>query len=378
MLTAEPTDRIIGFVHFLREQGYTVGIQEILDSLSSLGKLPFDKKSIKHTLRSLTCHSYLEWQQYELLFNLYWQSKEIEDGTLDNAPSKDLYHLPPTNKLTGFSGSSHEVPELLKDMSNETSVGAGRQNTFSKMDFRFLKDHKAMMEIERLAELLAHKLSKRLSHQHVIRTSGTKIDIRQTIRRNLSHGGHPKQIFYKQRVRKPIHLVILHDVSHSMAWNNPLLFRFARGLIRSFGSSEAFAFHTELFRVTDFYREPSIEKMREQFEARNNLWKGGTCIADSLHKFNAKYAAKTLNSKTIFIIISDGFDTNKPEQLVDELKAIQDASKKVVWLNPMLGREGYNPNKGTMLDIQPYIDKHTSAHSLDSLKQAISYIAQVG
>jgi len=68
MDSAQPTDRIIGFIHFLREQGYTVGIQEIMDALSSLSKMPFDKKAIKHTLRSLTCHSYLEWQQYELLF----------------------------------------------------------------------------------------------------------------------------------------------------------------------------------------------------------------------------------------------------------------------------------------------------------------------
>jgi uncharacterized protein with von Willebrand factor type A (vWA) domain len=294
----------------------------------------------------------------------------------DEASDADgLWVTPPTNKVTGFSGSSHEAPDLLQDMSKDTSVGAGKQATFSKADFRFLNDHTAMMEIERLAEQLALKLRKRLSHQHVIRPTGSKIDIRQTIRRNLSHGGDPKQIFYKQRVRKPIHMVILHDVSHSMTWNNPLLFRFARGLIRAFKSSEVFAFHTELFNVTEFYREPSIEKMRTQLEARNHLWMGGTCIAESLHEFNAKYAAKTLNSKTVFIIISDGFDTNKPEQLIAELKYIQETTKKTLWLNPMLGREGYDPDTGPIKEAQPYIDKHAAAHSLESLKQAVNYIA---
>jgi uncharacterized protein with von Willebrand factor type A (vWA) domain len=375
--TAQPTDRIIGFIHFLRGEGFTIGIQEILDALASLNSQALiNKKQLKHILRSLTCHSYLEWQQYELLFGLYWHSKEIEDGTKDDKAKQGSQFTPAVNKVTGFSGSSHEAPDLVQDMSDQTSMGAGRQNTFSKADFRFLNDHKAMMEIERLAEQLALKLNKRLSHQHVIRPTGSNIDIRQTIRRNLSHGGHPKQIFYKNRVRKPIHLVILHDVSHSMTWNNPLLFRFARGLVRSFKSSEAFAFHTELFKVTDYYREPSIEKMRTQLEARNHLWMGGTCIAESLHEFNTQFAARTLTSKTVFIIISDGFDTNKPEQLVSELKSIQDNSKKIVWLNPMLGREGYNPDNGSMLDAQPYIDKHAAAHSLDSLKQAVNYIAR--
>ena len=77
----------------------------------------------------------------------------------------------------------------------------------------------------------------------------------------------------------------------------------------------------------------------------------------------------------MFIIISDGFDTNKPEQLVTELKLIQDMTKKIIWLNPMLGREGYNPNKGPINAAQPYIDKHAAAHSLESLKQVINYIA---
>jgi uncharacterized protein with von Willebrand factor type A (vWA) domain len=117
--------------------------------------------------------------------------------------------------------------------------------------------------------------------------------------------------------------------------------------------------------------------MRTKLEEHNNIWMGGTCIADSLNKFNRLYAAKTLNSKTVFIIISDGFDTNKPEQLITELKAIKESTKKTIWLNPMLGREGYNPDKGTMLDVQPYIDKHASAHSLYSLKQAINHIAQL-
>ena len=376
MDTAQPTGRLIGFIDFLRYQGFTIGIQEILDALASLSEQSLSNKShLKRILRSLTCNSYLEWRQFEFLFDHYWRSVEIAVDGDEESNSDDLFLTPPQNKVTGFSGSSHEAPDLVQDMSKDTSVGAGKQTTFSKADFRFLNDHKAMMEIERLAEQLANKLSKRLSYQHAIRPTGTKIDIRQTIRRNLSHGGDPKQIFYKQRVRKPIHMVIIHDVSHSMTWNNPLLFRFARGLIRAFKSSEVFAFHTELFKVTGYYREPSIEKMRTQLEARNHLWMGGTCIAESLHEFNGKYAAKTVNSKTVFIIISDGFDTNKPEQLIAELKSIQETTKKTLWLNPMLGREGYDPNKGPINAAQPYIDKHMAAHSLESLKQAINYIA---
>ncbi|HIF17909.1 MAG: VWA domain-containing protein [Cycloclasticus sp.] len=374
MVATQPTSRLIGFVHFLRDTGFNIGVREILDVLTSLGSDALtDKKQTKNILRSLSCHSRLEWQQFDRLFDFYWLPA-MDTGQPSNVDISDLPQLP-SNKITGFSGSSHEAPDLIKDMSGNTAVGAGKQNTFSKADFRFLRNHKAMHEIERLAEQLALKLNRRLSYQYVIKPHGSKIDIRQTIRRNLSHGGQPLKLFYRNRRKKPIHLVILHDVSHSMTWNNPLLFRFARGLIRAFKTSEAFAFHTQLFNVTKFYREPSIEKMRRQLEERNHLWMGGTCIAESIHEFNTKHASTTLNSKTVLIIISDGFDTNEPEQLADELKFIKQTAKKIIWLNPMLGREGYNPNKGSMQLALPYIDKHAPAHSLDSLKKAVRYIA---
>ncbi|PHS73354.1 MAG: hypothetical protein COB22_01285 [Cycloclasticus sp.] len=375
MVATQPTSRLISFVHFLRDTGFNIGVREILDVLTSLGSdVLTDKKQTKNILRALSCHSRLEWQQFDRLFDFYWLPA-TDTGQPSNVDISGLPQLP-SNKITGFSGSSHEAPDLIKDMSGDTTVGAGKQNTFSKADFRFLNNHKAMYEIEKLAEQLALKLNKRLSYQYVIKPQGSKIDIRQTIRRNLSQGGQPLKLFYRNRRKKPIHLVILHDVSHSMTWNNPLLFRFARGLIRAFKTSEAFAFHTELFKVTEYYREPSIEKMRTKLEEHNNIWMGGTCIADSLNKFNRLYAAKTLNSKTVFIIISDGFDTNKPEQLAGELKHIKQTSKKIIWLNPMLGREGYNPDKGPMQFAMPYIDKHAPAHSLDSLKQAVKLIAQ--
>jgi len=374
MVSAHLTTRLIKFIHLLRDTGFNIGTRETIDVLTSLGDNSLtDKKSAHHIIRALSCHSKLEWQQFDSLFDSYWLPNDIvesfDEETVEKPQTAD-------NQATGFSGSSHEAPDILNDICVEAIVGAGKQTTFSKADFRFLNNHKAMLEIEKLAEQLANKLNKRLSHQYQIKTRGTKIDIRQTIRRNLSQGGDPVRIFYRSRRHRPVHFVILHDVSHSMTWNNPLLFRFARGLMRTFDSSEAFAFHTELFKVSEFYRESSIDKMRRQLEARNHLWMGGTCIADSIAEFNLKHARRTLTSKTIFLIISDGFDTNNTSQLINELKHIRSKAKKIIWLNPMLGRKGYNPDEHSMLEVKPYIDQHVPAHSLDSLKQAINYIAQ--
>ena len=78
-----------------------------------------------------------------------------------------------------------------------------------------------------------------------------------------------------------------------------------------FHDTEAFVFHTQLHHVTDLFRYRSLSKMRQKLEAKNNLWLGGTCIADSLATFNRDYAWM-LNGQTKVILISDGFDTNDP------------------------------------------------------------------
>jgi uncharacterized protein with von Willebrand factor type A (vWA) domain len=161
-----------------------------------------------------------------------------------------------------------------------------------------------------------------------------------------------------------------------MSWNNPLLFRFARGLIRAFPASEAFAFHTRLFRVTNLYRERSLKVMKKRLESRNHLWFGGTCIAESLQYFNQNYAKKIVTPRSTIIILSDGCDHNSPDNLGHELGYLKSRSKKIMWLNPMLGRYEFCADTESMKAAMPHIDLFAPAHSVASLANAVRSIAQ--
>ena len=103
---------------------------------------------------------------------------------------------------------------------------------------------------------------------------------------------------------------------------------------------------------------------------------GGTCIAESIDKFNQHFAKKTLTSKTIVLIISDGFDTNEPDYLARELEKLKRRCWKILWLNPMLGREGYDPDKKSMRAAMPFLARHDSANNLDALQNTINYITR--
>lgn len=374
MISGQTTQRLVGFVRHLRQQGFIIGFQEVLDLMSSVDdRVLADINHSRNVMRSLTCHSRQEWRRFDDLFLEYWKyaepdpdSEPLDQGNVRGGSS-------PGN--TGFSGSAGEAPDLMH-VDELKGSGAGKQSTISKADFRFLKDRRAMREVEILTEQLAQLLNKRLRRRMVIRPSGRRIAIRPTLRRNLSYGGLPVHMYYHSRQREPLHLVILHDVSHSMAWNNPLLFRFVRGLVRAFKTSEVFTFHTELFRATPLYRERSLTVMQRQLEARNHLWMGGTCIAESVHQFNRVFAPKFLTSRSVVMILSDGFDTDSPEDLARELMLMKKKARKLIWLNPMIGREGYDSDQPSMRPAKPYIDFMASANNLDALRQTTRFIAQ--
>ncbi|MEZ5584800.1 MAG: VWA domain-containing protein [Candidatus Competibacteraceae bacterium] len=233
-----------------------------------------------------------------------------------------------------------------------------------------------MQAMEQLAERLAKRLRKQLIRRHRVLNRGRMIHIRRTVRRNLAHGGLPLKLAYRERRRQFPRLVLLVDISHSMERYSRLLARFARALVLTFREAEAFVFHTRLYRVTDQFRQQDVETMRRQLDKLAPLWMGGTRIADSLHSFNCQYARRLVNSRSIVIIMSDGFDSDSPESLERELRLLRTRAKRLLWLNPMLGREDYSPDEGTMAVALPLLDLIAPAHSVASLETVLDYLIQ--
>ena len=344
MNTAPVSQRVIDFSHYLRHAGFDIGVAEISDGMRALGHLPEPDPQLSECyLRSVFCRNAEQWQRFHDLFQAYWYPVAVSEQETEptSAPQREQQG----GRLSGIAGTSTDHFKTI-DQSN-SGVGAGKQNTIGKADFRFLKDPRAMREAERLAEQLARQLKKKIRRKKKIAKKGRVINIRHTLRASLASGGIPLAPRFTLQTREPPRLVILHDVSHSMTWNNPLLFRFVRGLVKVFPDTEAFVFHTRLYHVTELYREHSVTAMKKKLEAKNNLWLGGTCIAESLGTFNDDYARLMLNKKTTVLLISDGFDTDQPGQLALQLKKIKHRSEKIIWLNPMLGREAYQEDAST-------------------------------
>ena len=368
-----PVAALLGFMDMLRDNGFSLGLREQIDALSvarSSGILNLQR--LRWGLRSLLCTTREEWQRFDPLFDACWfaanrtlRTRDAGGGRIDTRSGSDAG--------TGRDDRAIDVDRAgagtgVDDAHGAaTRGGASPQEAPGRLDFRFLRDARQMHEMERLAERLARRMRRRQLRRQRLSRQGRRIQMRRTIRKSLRYGGTPLDLAFRQRRRQRPRLIVLLDVSRSMSLYSYLFLRFARGLVEAFRDADAFVYHTRLVQVTEALRERDILKFRERLTLLSAGWSGGTRIGECLQAFNRDYAARLVTSRSIVVIASDGFDTGPAEVLAGQLARIRRRARKIVWLNPLLGRAGYQPLAAGMQAALPWIDVFAPAHNLDSL-----------
>jgi hypothetical protein len=154
------------------------------------------------------------------------------------------------------------------------------------------------------------------------------------------------------------------------------LLHFAYALQRHFKRVDTFLFSTQLTEITPALRGRRLGQAMQSLAQQAAGWSGGTKIGESLRDFILHYGGRTLSRDTVFIVLSDGWDTGRPEDLAEQLQAIRRRVRSVVWLNPLLGMREYQPVTQGMSAALPYIDVFAPAHNLESLLALEKHLAR--
>jgi uncharacterized protein with von Willebrand factor type A (vWA) domain len=222
-------------------------------------------------------------------------------------------------------------------------------------------------EIERIARRLARKLAAKPSRRWKAARHGARVDLRRTVRKSLSSGGEAASLAYRVRKPRKTRIVALCDVSGSMDLYSRFLLQFLYALQGSVARVESFVFATSLRRITEFLRERPYSQALRGLSAQVSDWSGGTRIGACLAEFNREWP-RLVDRRTVVVILSDGWDTGDPQELSDAMATLKLRSRRVVWLNPLLGSEGYEPLTQGMQAALPHLSVFAPAHNLDSLR----------
>jgi len=363
-------ETIVDFCRFLRENGFHLGVLDTLKAIEITRALRYqDVSAVQHGFRAALCTSKEEWDAFDALFESFLMGTPKPKPQLrDTAQPAAAFAL--INGMRGFSGR-----ELGRE-DTKTVAGASLYERLSKGDLSDInRDDQAALE--RIAQKLFNRSVSRLSRRLKMAGRRSMLDLRRTIHAGIGRGGEFIELHYRCRKPNKPALVILLDVSGSMNPYSMLLLRFAHALQKQFRRTYTFAFSTRLIDITAALRPRDIaDALKRVSEAVVN-WSGGTKIGESLEGFNALYAKKLLSRDTLFLILSDGWDTGEPARLACELRTVREKVRKLVWMNPLLGREGYQPTTRAMAAALPYLDVFAPAHSIASLAQLEEHLCSM-
>lgn len=373
----------LSFCRLLRQHGLPLTVAEATDAVRALEQLDLaDRDEVYLGLRSVLMSRIEEQPAFDRCFEAFWTPQDRRaatmEGLLSPAPISPREDQPPPDPLTP-AGPKREGVGL------EAWVGEDEESESEPLGVPAMSDREQLMEqdfstfpadqldeVARLAVQIARRLVTHLSRRRRPTRRRGVVDLRRTVRANLTRG-ELIELRRKERRRRKVRLVLLCDISGSMDLYSRFLLLFLYALQNVFGRVETFTFSTRLTRVSSHLKGRSYRHaLRRLTDVRD--WSGGTRIGECLADFNREWGARLLDRRTIVLVISDGWDTGDPDLLAGELLRIKRRAGRLFWLNPLLGNPAYQPLTRGMAAALPLLDRFAPAHNLQSLRDLAPHL----
>ncbi|WP_345060151.1 VWA domain-containing protein, partial [Streptomyces rameus] len=175
------------------------------------------------------------------------------------------------------------------------------------------------------------------------------------------------------RVQRPRRVVLLVDVSGSMAPYADALLRFAHAAVRA-GRTEVFTIGTRLTRATRelSHRDPDLAMAA--LAAAVPDWRGGTRLGELLREFLNRWGQRGMARGAVVVLLSDGWERGDPELLGAQMRRLHGLAHQVIWANPRKARPGYAPLAAGMAAALPSVDAFVEGHSLAALERLAAVV----
>lgn len=363
------SETLVAFVRELRQAGIGVGPTTAVDLTAAAGAVGLASgHDVYHAFRSLTVTSAAQIPVFDQVFMRFFGS----------APGSTVTVVGPRPRTWTVEATRGEAGEGSGPPSREEQgvVGASEMERLATRDFAELTPSEEAAVRRLIARMLWRPAETRSRRRQAIR-SGDRPDLRRTLRHSLGPEGDLMLIATTERRLRRRPLVFIADVSGSMERYSEMLLYFAHAARGRLGRLEAFVFSTHLTRITrELARRQPAEALEEVASAVTD-WSGGTRIGEALHTFNVEWSRRVTRGGPIVLIVSDGWDRGDPEMLSEEMGRLARTFHRVVWLNPLAGREGFSPETRGMRVALPYVDDFLPAGNLRHLATIVDLLESV-
>ncbi len=370
-------DQIIRFSRHLHNAGIKVNLTNLIDLFSCIKHIDISNPDDFYAANCATLiSSQHDLALFDSLYNEFWYREQLSVKTKKNPTIKDSNEI---DNLEKDQQREIKQQEQVSDIDSTEDTQASQKTTYSPNEYFMNKDLGLMSpeELEQTRSLIAElitiianiqKRRRKKSHK------GHELFFREMLRRNASHGSDGLEILFRKKQIRKTRLMLLCDVSGSMEQYSRFLINIIYAMHQELNQLDVAVFSTHMSVITDCLRTDNIDDSLDEVMKTAHDWAGGTNIGQSLHEFNHFLSREITSSRTIIVILSDGWDRGNATTMADEMKCLHNQAHKILWLNPLLGHDEYQPLCQGMQTALPYIDYFLPAHNLESFTRLIDQL----
>ena len=377
---------IVLFGRLLRVGSLDVTPTQLRDWVAALELVDLARKrDVKAAARAVLVSRRRDLPWFDKAFELFWQARDpreleqLELGLMIQRRTERTKRAA-IQKLA-LSDNEGDNGSKETDRTARTALYSARE-ALRRKDFAQLEGDE-LDEIKRLMATMHWELETRRTRRLKPSSGGHRLDLRRTLRRNLTHGGELIDLVGRDRTHRRRPLVLLCDISGSMEPYSRLLLHFIyavshpRSADPGVSRVEAFAFGTRLTRLTQELAERDVDRALQAAAHRIEDWGGGTRTGDALREFNFNWSRRLLGQGAAVLIISDGWDRGDIALLGQEMERLHRSCHRLIWLNPLLGSPDYQPLTRGIVAALPHVDDFLPVHNLASLEQLGDLLASL-
>jgi uncharacterized protein with von Willebrand factor type A (vWA) domain len=367
---AGPTARVCELAGRLRGAGARTGLGEVLAAHRALAAVDSASRAQSYfALRAALCSSHAEFLAFPGAFAATFGRPEPPPNPLEELGEAARAVLPKV-------GIPQEVARVESIEQQPVPAAWSEEELLREKDFALYTDAERAAARRLLARLAARGPRRRSRRTVPTRRRREVHDLRATVRASLRHGGELFERRYREPAARPRRLVLVCDVSGSMAPYARMLLMYLQAAVAARARVEAFAFGTRLTRITRELagRDPDRALARAAHAVGD--WSGGTRIGASLAQLNREHGRR-IGRGALVVILSDGWDRGEPDLLAAEMGRLRRCAHRVVWLNPLASDPRYEPLTRGMRAALPHVDRLLPGSSLASL-EALAALMEEG
>ncbi len=370
---------ILHFARTLRAAGLPIGPGKVLEGLRAVRTVGLvNREDFYWALHSVFVNRRDQREIFDQAFHVFWRNPKllermmslilptlrVDQGAQDEMSRRVAEAMAPAGQA-----AAPDLPESEEgeEVELDAALTWSKQEVLQTRDFEKMSAdevREAREQIRRMRLPIMDVPTRRSRPD----PAGARADMRAMLRAALRTGGGIIPLRRRSARRRHPPLVILCDISGSMDRYARMFLHFMHAVTNDRDRVHTFLFGTRLTNITRYLRYKDVDVALEKVSKAVEDWSGGTRIGQCLRSFNQDWSRRVLGQGAVILLITDGLDRDAAEGLGAEMERLHKSCRRLIWLNPLLRYEGFEPKSLGIRAILPHVDEFRPVHNLDSLR----------